>query len=239
MKKFLLNPFCALICLSVGVAFYLMLAYGLRAHLGVFQLEDVVPTEALTYLFYGFAFGVAACMTKDYLHTPKQGTFFALCFLWLIALLREMGAQHWLTSHDSTAIKIRFFTNPNNPIQEKIITAAIVLSVAGVAVWLLAKYAKKIVAGFLKLEPLYWTFATFAGVGVVSKFIDRLPSNYAKSTGEKLSEPVAYFCSLVEEGGESFLPLLFALGLVQYHFMLRKKNAQSGGESKDIARGSV
>ncbi len=239
MKKFLLNPFCALICVACGVLFYLVLAYGLRAHLGVFELQEVVPTEELTYVAYGVAFGVVICMVGDYIRTPQQGTFFGLCFLWLVALLREMGAQHWLTSHDTTAIKMRFFTNPDNPLHEKIITGLILLAVVSVVVWLLVKYIKKMVCGFFKLQPLYWTLATIGGVGIVSKIIDRLPANYAKSTGEQLAEPVAYFCKLVEEGGESFLPLLFALALIQYHFIIREKNTPCDGGSKAIASDSV
>ncbi len=226
-------------CLAVGMVFYLVLAYGLRAHLGVFELQEVVPTEELTYLFYGVAFGVAMCLACDYIRTPKQGTFFALCFLCLIALLREMGAQHWLTAHDTTAIKMRFFTNPANPLHEKIITAAILLLVVGVAVWLIVKYFKKMVSGFFKLQALYWTIATFALTGVVGKMIDRFPANYAKSTGEHLSEPVTYFCKLLEEGSESFLPLLFALALIQYHFIHGGKSVQDVGESEGMAPDSV
>ena len=170
-----------------------------------------------TYALYGLALIAAIRYRGDYCHTPQQGTFLGLMFLWLCALLREMGAQHWLTCHDSTAIKIHFFTNPDNPLSEKIVSAVIVLTVLGVALWLFLKYVRQIICGFFKGQTLYWTIVTFGGVLIASKFFDRFPSRYAKLTGEHLGSDVMVWITLFEEGLEACLPLLFALALYQYH----------------------
>ena len=155
--------------------------------------------------------------------TDRQASYFALLFLWLSALLREAGIQHWLTDHDTTAIKLRFFTNPNNPLSEKIVAAVLVVVVLGTAVWLLCRYMPGLFRGFFALNPLAWTVATFGGVGIVSQFADRFPSNYFKATGVRLDDTVIYWFKAMEESGEATLPLLFALGFIQYH-LLREQN---------------
>ena len=239
MKKFFLSPFFAIFFVIIALALYYGISYLIRFNYGVFDIEESGATEVLTYVFYGFTFGVMICFMNDYLHTPRQTTYFALLFLSLAALLREMGIQHWLTQHDSTAIKLRFFTNPNNPLHEKIIAASLVLLVLGVAVYLLIKHLKRMIIGFFKFQPVYWTIATFGALGVTTQFIDRFPANYAKMTGTHLDEPIRFALKIFEEGGESLLPLLFAIGLAQFHVILRKKTYQTDGESKDIARDSV
>ena len=219
MKKIILNPLTA----PILTAFFLMYA-NIFSHwlYAVASLEFFGnESEVLTYTLYAVGFITALMYYRDFWKTDKQTTYFALLFLFGVTLLREMGAQHWLTKHDTTAIKIRFFTNPNNPLYEKIIAGAIVVVVVGVALWLLIKYIKPMVKGFFSFKPLYWTIATFGGVGMVSQFCDRFPSNYYKATGERLDVIALDVLKLFEEGGESCLPLLFALGFVQYHLMKR------------------
>lgn len=239
MKKLFLSPLFAGLFVVFGLAVYYGVSYALRFAFGPFDIEKIGATEVLTYVFYGIAGGVLFCLGSDYLHTEKRKTYQALCFLWLVALLREMGIQHWLTQHDSTAIKIRFFTNPNNPLYEKIISATLILLVVGVIGWLLVKYLKKMVVGFFKFQSVYWTIATFGALGVLTQITDRLPANYVKATREHLSEPILFALKIFEEGGESLLPLVFAVGLVQFHFILGKTTCQNADESTNTAPGSV
>lgn len=239
MKKFFLSPLFAIFFVAIALAIYYVFCGIFRLYIGPFDIEKVGVTEVLTYVFYGIAGGVLLCLSVEYLHTPKQKTYFALCFLWLAALLREMGIQHWLTQHDSTAIKIRFFTNPNNPLYEKIISATVIVLVVGVIAYLIIKYLKKMIVGFFKFQPLYWTIATFGGVGILTQIADRLPANYAKATGEHLSEPIRFALKILEEGGESLLPLVFVIGLLQYHFILRKTISQNDDAPTNTALGSV
>ena len=233
MKKFFLSPLFAACFVVVTLILYYLISYIVRAHVGIFDIEEAGATEVLTYVFYGFAAGVVLCLYQDHIHTARQTTYFALLFLWLTALLREMGIQHWLTTHDTTAIKIRFFTNPNNPLYEKIISALVVLAVVCVALYLLIKYLKKIIVGFFKFQTIYWTIGTFGALGVLTQIIDRFPANYAKATGQHLTEPIRFALKIFEEGGESLLPLLFTIAFVQFHFILCKKISRNGDGSKD------
>ena len=239
MKKLFLSPLFASFFVIFAMGLYYAFSYTFRFKYGVFDIEKTGVTEILTYAFYAVAGGALLFLHKDFIHSPKQGTYFALFFLWLAALLREMGIQHWLTQHDSTAIKIRFFTNPNNPLHEKIISAAVIFLVIGVILYLLCKYLKKMIVGFFKLQTLYWTIATFGGVGIITQFADRFPANYTKKMGAPLTEPIRFALKILEEGGESLLPLIFAIGLLQFHFIFRKKISQTDGESKDTVLDSV
>lgn len=239
MKNFFLSPLFAAFFVCISLLLYFVISYIVRLNFGVFDIEKSGATEVLTYVSYGFAAGIVLCLYKDHIHTHRQTTYFALLFLWLTALLREMGIQHWLTTHDTTAIKIKFFTNPNNPLYEKIISASLVLLVLVVVCYLIFKYFKPMVVGFFKFKTIYWTIATFGVLTISTQFIDRFPANYVKATGTHLTEPVRFFLKIFEEGGESLLPLLFALAFVQFHFILHKKTSQNGGESKDTAPDSV
>lgn len=178
--------------------------------------------ETITYTGYVLALCTALYYHRDFRQNKKDYLFFLI--LWGCALLREMGIQHYLTTTDTTAFKLRFFTNPNNPIHEKIISAFLLISVGYIVLYLLIKYTPKIIRGFFDLKPIYWTICTFGTIGIVSKFADRFPSNYHKSTGLILNSDTALIISLIEEGGEATLPLLFALTLIQYHY-LRKKHS--------------
>lgn len=223
MKKYLLNPLFSPIFLCIFLAGLFGLVYAFRAMGFVFEMEDNLYLESFTYVFYGIAIASAVSLQQDFWGTAQEKTYKTLLFLWFVVLLREMGLQHWLTTHDTTAIKIRFFTNPNNPIHEKIISALVIAAVVIVAGWLIFKYTKKIIVGFFKLNPMYWTICTFGGIGAVSQFCDRFPSNYRKATGTVIEEPWTTILKLLEEGGEATLPLLFTIAFVQYHLLKKGK----------------
>lgn len=222
-KKLSLSPFFAGIFVVVALIIYYAICFIFRLQFGPFDIEEIGATEILTYLFYGFAAGVGFCCAKDFLGTSKQTTYFALMFLWLAALFREMGIQHWLTTHDSVVTKTRFFLNPNNPLYEKIIAGFLILLVISVFAWVLIKHLKQLAVGFYKLQTIPWTVAAFGVLGVITQIADRFPANYTKATGIILQEPVLFVLKIFEEGGESLLPLLFALAFLQYHFLLQKE----------------
>ncbi len=222
MKK-ITHPLFAPVLTVVFLLICLGLSYLVNpGNIALFYEKDG-GLEVVTYTMYAVALITAWTYRRDYIGTKQQTPYLMFLFLWLIALLREMGAQHWLTSTDSTAIKLRFFTNPNNPLSEKIITAVIVLTVVAVIIKLLIQYVPKIIRGFFKLDPLYWTVCTFGAIGVVGKFADRFPGNYYKSTGVRLDPAIDVWFKLFEEGGEAALPLLFAVGIIQYHLMKKRK----------------
>ena len=217
-----MNPLCA----GFVVVAFLVLFKGIDALFyadqGLLFYEANQGLEKITYALYIMAGMIAFHKRKLFLKTDNRRTYFALMFLWLAALLREMGMQHWLTNHDTTAIKLRFFTKPTNPIHEKIIAGLLVIAVLGIALWLFFKWFPKIWHGFWKLNPLYWTITTFGFVLIISQFCDRFPSHYFKATHEHLNSFLVEWLKLVEEGGEATLPVLFALGLIQYAYLKKR-----------------
>lgn len=221
-SKILLNPLCACFVAILSLFLFKGIDVLFYADQGLTFYEANQGLEKITYALYIGAVLVALYHRNLFLKTENKSTYFALLFLWLAALLREMGMQHWLTKHDTTAIKLRFFTNPNNPLHEKIISGVLVLIVVGTALWLFLKWLPKIFRGFLKLNPLYWTIITFGGILVISQFCDRFPSRYYKATHEHLNPFILEWLKLFEEGGEACLPILFALGFIQYSRLKKK-----------------
>lgn len=239
MKKLFLSPLFAGLFVGFCLTLYYGASYLMRAKYGVFDIEAIGATEVLTYVFYGFAGGIALCLASDYIQTPRQSTYWTLIFLWFVALLREMGIQHWLAINDSTAIKINYFKNPAVPFYGKIIAGLVIGIVLFAILYLLIKHIKTMVLGFFKYQTVYWTIATFGILGLLTQLADRLPSKYVKATGIHLEEPVRFALKIFEEGGESLLPLIFAIGLLQYHFILRKRTSQNDDGSINIVLGSI
>lgn len=219
----LLSPLFAGFFVVAAMVMYYVICYLFSLKFGYFDIEELGVTEVLTYLFYGFSGGIAFFCAKDFLNTPQQNTFCGIMFLWITALLREMGIQHWLTAHDTVVTKTRFFTNPANPLYEKLIAGFLMLLVILVFAWVVCKCFKKLVSGIIKFQPVQWTTLTFGVLAVVTQIADRFPANYFKAHGVLLAEPVTFVLKIFEEGGESLLPLLFAIALLQYHYILKKE----------------
>lgn len=150
--------------------------------------------------------------------------FFVFVGLGLAAFLREMGIQHWLTSHDTTAFKSRFFLNPANPLSEKITAGVLLLLLAAALVYLGVKYTKHLIVSFFKMNPTTWSIATLCTIGVIAKFTDRFPSNYKHSIGTPLPEQLRLNIEIIEETSETLLPLIAAFIIFQYA-LLHKKSA--------------
>ena len=222
MRKIILNPLLAGTVFVVALILFKTIECLFYTGEPLLFYEANHGLEYITYGLYILAGITAVCFYRNFIKTDKQSTWVALLFLWLVALLREMGIQHWLTRHDTTAIKLRFFTNPENPLHEKIISGTLILLVLGVAGWLLVKYFKQMIRGFFCLSPLYWSIATFGGIGIISQICDRFPSKYFKATGLRLDADTALWLKLFEEGGEACLPIVFALTFWQYHQMRKK-----------------
>lgn len=223
MKKYLLSPlfsplFMVIFMLFLGTAAFWSFSAGYTTF-----FEDEQTCDILTYASYGLALIVALCLYKDFDTPTLKKNYFLFLILWGCALLREAGVQHWLTTTDTTAFKIRFFTNPNNPINEKIVAGAIGLAVIGTILYLVIKYTPWIWKKFFTGNPIAWTLWVFAGALVIGKFADRFPAHYKKAVGVPMTELSDFACKWIEEGTEATLPLLFAIALIQFH--LNKKRA--------------
>ena len=217
MKSFILNPLCAVIVSVIFLAPIFLFFIGSASE--VIMDFTRVESEVITYMVYALSFIVIVWCWKAVETKEQKIAYVFSCFLWLCALLREAGIQHMLTQTDSTAFKIAFFRNPNNPLYEKIIAGALLALVAGVVGYLLIKYTVKIVKGFFKLDPFYWTICTLGVIGVIGKMADRIPGNYNKYFGERMGADAIAWFSLTEETFEALLPALFALALIQFYLM--------------------
>ena len=218
------SPYFGALFVLVAMTLYFSISYICRAIFGVFDIESVGATEVLTYLFYGFGGGIIFCCAKDYMSdSSKIKSFSAIVFIYIIMIFRDMGAQSWLTTHDTVVTKIRFFTSPNNPLYEKLIAGAVMLFILGVFLYVVIKNIKPLVKGFVKFEPIPWTFAFFMVWMVITQIVDRFPAEYCKATGTMLAEPIRFAMKILEEGGESLLPLLIAIAFLQYRALYCKK----------------
>lgn len=223
-SKIFKSPWFGALFLAIGMALYLVISYICRAIFGEFDIQEVGATEVLTYLFYGFGAGIIFCCAKDFMSdSSKIKSFSAIAFIYIIMILRDMGAQGWLTTHDTVVTKIRFFTSPNNPMYEKIIAGAVMLFIMAVFLYVVIKHAKTLAKGWLKFEPISWTIAVLFIWTPITQVIDRFPAEYFKATGVMLAEPIRFAMKIIEEGGESLLPLLIAIAFLQYHFIYSKK----------------
>lgn len=186
------------------------------------QTQDGGWIDKATYIGYGLAIVTLLAFYKDF--AGKRLLFWALLFLLVAAVFREAGIQHMLTDTDTTAFKIRFFTNPNNPLYEKIRALAILLVVAVVSLYVIVRTALPLLKGLFKGRALSWTIAGLCATTIVSKCADRAHGNYFKWTGTHVSEQVMPYLTLAEEGLEMFIPLWAVLACWQHHYLIQKRH---------------
>ncbi|MGN1063371.1 MAG: hypothetical protein ACI4QM_03510, partial [Alphaproteobacteria bacterium] len=217
MSKIILSPLTAPIAIIfyIGLIFlYCALNVGAQPADFIFHFTEN-GMEVLTYSGYLVSFIIVLALYKDFQTSEFKGSYLLFLFLTFCAVLREMGVQHWIPSQDTTAFKLRFFTNPDNPIGEKLLSAFLLVTVAGVIIYLLVRYLPRLIKGFFAFNPICWTVCSLGGIGVLCKIADRFPSNYWKSTGEQLDINTHAWIELFEESSEATLPLLFAFAVIQ------------------------
>lgn len=221
-KKVILSPFLAPSFFFLWEVIWLLFPVFLSCQTLFPWAEEGGLIDTLTYFSYGIAFLSLICTYKFFETKEQRFSYWVFFFMLTCFLLREMGVQHWLTSTDSTAFKIRFFTNPNNPIHEKIISVGILGTVALAVLYLAIKYAKSLIQGVFKADTIAWTIGTFGAVGIIGKIVDRIPGNYRKITKELMADEYRIYFLFFEETSEVLLPFFIALALIQYAIL--KKN---------------
>ncbi len=223
MKKIFLSPFFTpVVFLVLWITFVgTILALYYPDHILPFTADGGI-IEVVTHLGYAVLIGVLLYICDDY--SDKMRTWGVFLFLSICALLREAGIHHHLSRTDTTPFKSRFFLNPNNPLNEKIIFGLMLLIVVGAVGYLAVRYSKHLVQSFFQQNPVTWSIAVLCTVGVCAKFVDRFPSNWRKShNGISLPDNIYAVCQLLEESGEMFLPYLCMVILVQYR-LAKKEN---------------
>lgn len=226
MKKYIESPFftpfivLALFLLSVTISITFF------PNLITDKDHKNMAIETATYSAYAFMFLAFIYFIKKFYKDGKfNKDYFVYFFVALAALFREMGIQHWIPSKDSTAFKSRFFLNPENPLSEKIIAGTLLLLFAVAIAYLAIKYSKYLINSFLNMNTVTWSIAVLCTVGVISKIVDRFPSNYRKYTGFSLEPTIRNNLVLMEEISEIFLPIIVIFILIQYNMRYEKKAA--------------
>lgn len=176
------------------------------------------PTDWATYVCYFVLFAVLGVYRTDFQTKFEKNIRIVFCFFAGAAFLREAGIQHWLTFTDSTAFKLRFFTNPANPLYEKCIAFFCLAAVSGLFIYAMVLYLVPAFKGFFLKMAGSWTIITLLSAGAVCKIVDRLPGNLKKA-GIILDRDGTLFgiCQICEETMEMMLPVLAVIALMQFH----------------------
>ena len=204
---------CVILCL---------LAMVMSPQMLMEQTKDGGWIDIATYTAYGIAILTLVVTCRDFKDNPTL--FLALLCLLIAAVLREAGIQHMLTQTDTTAFKIRFFTNPNNPWCEKVRAACILFVMAVISLYVIWETAIPLLKGFFKGHAVSWSIAGLCATTIVSKCVDRAHGNYFKWTGTRISEDLLAYLTLFEEGLELFIPLWAVLACLQHHFICKKNH---------------
>ena len=214
LSRFWFSPVLtiAVLALSYGIGF-LFYANDLTAFTAGWGVTDLT-----TYACYLGLFIALFCYRADYAATDERRGFNLFCFFSATAFLREAGIQHWLTSTDTTAFKIRFFTNPNNPVSEKIVSALCLIAILTAFIYAMKTYLFPAFKGLFKLYAGSWTIITFLSCGAMCKIIDRIPSNLRKAGYDLPKESALQgVFEIAEETLEMMLPILAVVALMQFH----------------------
>lgn len=179
---------------------------------------DEGPLDITTYFCYAALLAALFRFRGDFTAAAEKHFFYIFCFFAVSALLREAGIQHWLASKDTTAFKLRFFTNDANPFYEKALSIVCLLTVFILFVYTMTVYLAPAVRGFFKKMPGSWTVISLLSAGALSKIADRLPANLRKE-GIFLDKQGTIFglIETFEETMELLLPILAVVALIQFH----------------------
>ena len=172
----------------------------------------------ITYFCYASLLTALFRFRTDFQSAREKRMFALFCFFAVAALLRESGIQHWLAGTDTTAFKIRFFTNPDNSPILKVVSALCLLTIGAAFAYAMYVYLIPAFKGFFGKKAGSWTIITLLSAGAMCKIIDRLPSNLAKH-GFPLDRSGVWFgaCQIMEETLETCLPVLGIVALIQFH----------------------
>ena len=220
LKRFFLSPFFMPVAFLVCyLSFMAVIYFGGNDNILSYTKEGGI-IEFICHFGYILLIAFLLVVSNDYKENVRSWGGFL--FLGLVAFLREAGIHHHLSRTDTTPFKSRFFLNPNNPWEEKVIFGALLLVVLSAVLYLAFKYTKHLIKSFFEMNIVTWSIATLCFVGVVGKIVDRFPANYRKANnGVALSDDVFEIFQLCEEASEMFLPYIAILILLQYR-MIKK-----------------
>lgn len=145
-------------------------------------------------------------------------TFFAICreLDWHKLLVKASnlpGATH------GTPFKMKFLTNPNNPLADRLTVALCFGVVIALCAGTLLIYLPRLVKGLFRLHPVCWSLGFLGGTVILVALVDRLPAVLRNDHGIRISDSLHALTTALEEGQELMLPLFVILAVLQSHFI--------------------
>ncbi len=158
-------------------------------------------------------------------------TFFAICreLDWHKLLVR---ASNIPGTTRGTPFKMKFLTNPNNPLADRLIVAACFAVVIAACAGTLFYFLPRLLKGLFRLHPVCWSIGFLGGTCILVQLVDRLPAVLRNEHGIRISESSHALTTALEEGQELLLPLFVILAVLQAHFIYNSDPA----DSTDLAR---
>lgn len=211
----------------------------IQAH---FDHDGASPVEVATVGLFFFQIGFfwlvppmrASRMRPLWLADFSLLTFFAIC--------RELDWHKLLITASNlpgatrgTPFKMKFLTNANNPLADRLIVAACFAVVILLCAGTLLYFLRRLLTGLFKLHPVCWSMGFFGGTIILIQITDRLPAVLRKDFGIRISESLHALMTALEEGQELLLPLFVVIAVLQAHFIYN--NERSDNDPLDRFRG--
>lgn len=205
-----------------------------------FNNDGTSPVESATIGFFWLQilfFWLMPPMRKS-----RQRAFWLADFslLSFFAICRQLDWHKLLISADiapggttGTPFKMRFLTNPNNPLADRLIVLACFIVVLGLFGATLLYFMRRLIVGLFKLHPVCWSMAFFGGSLILIQFADRMPAVLRKKHGVEMSDNLRALSTALEEGQELLLPLFVILAVMQAYFIY---NNEPDADTVHLAR---
>ncbi|HQL50771.1 MAG TPA: hypothetical protein PLR91_06210 [Kiritimatiellia bacterium] len=203
----------------------------IQAH---FDHDGASPVEVATVGLFFFQMGFfwlvppmrASRLRPLWLADFSLLTFFAIC--------RELDWHKLLISASNlpgatrgTPFKMKFLTNANNPLADRLIVAACFAVVILLCAGTLLYFLRRLLTGLFKLHPVCWSMGFFGGTIILIQITDRLPAVLRKDLGIRISESLHALMTALEEGQELLLPLFVVIAVLQAHFIYNNERTDS------------
>ena len=191
----------------------------IQAH---FDADGASPIESATIGFFYLLIGLIWLVPA--MRPSKRATFwkFDVSLVALIAICRELD-WHKMLVHASdlpgathgTAFKMRFITNPANPLSDRILVVLFFVVFFAVLGGTLIVFLPRLFKGLFKLHPVCWSIGFLGGTGILVNIFDRTPSILRKKFDTVLTPPTEALMTAFEEGMELLLPIFAMVAILQ------------------------
>ena len=144
----------------------------------------------------------------------------------LVTVSNLPGATH------GTPFKMKFLTNPNNPLSDRLIVLACFALVIVACGGTLLYFLRRLLTGLFKLHPVCWSMGFFGGTCILIQIVDRLPAVLRHNFKITISDHLHALTTALEEGQELLLPLMVILAIIQAHFIYNDDEADKAPLAK-------